>query len=67
MDKFEKLLLCRDILSSTVHFVVLCGQPHDPSLLNLHQVIEDIYPMHQELSNATSPTFLAHFILEIVI
>ena len=53
--------------SILVHFGALHGQPHDPSVLNLHQVIEDIYPMHQELSNATSPTFLAQFVHEIMI
>ena len=66
-DKFEKLLLCQDILSFVVHFGALHGQPHDPSVMNLHQVIEDIYTMHQELSNATSPPFLAQFVQEIMI
>ena len=42
-------------------------QPHGPSVLNLYQVIKDMYPMHQELPNATSPTFLAKFAKEIMI
>ena len=53
--------------SILVHFGAPHGRPHNPSSSYFHQVIEDMYPMHQELLNATSPTILAQFIQEILI
>ena len=50
-----------------VHFGAPLEQPHDPSPSNFQEVINDMYPMHQGLQNATSPTFKAQFVQEILI
>ena len=63
-------MLFLPLCSILVHLGALHGHPHDPHdphVLNFHQVIKDMYPTHQELSNTTSPTFLAQFIQEILI
>ena len=49
-----------------VHFGAPHGRPHDPSPSILYEVIKDVYPTHQELQNATSPTFLAQFVQKIL-
>ena len=66
-DRFKTLLLCHAMVTILVPFGAPHGRPHNPSSSNFHQVIKDLYPMHQELLNATSPTILAQFIKEILI
>ena len=50
-----------------VHFGAPHGQPHHPSVMKLYEVIKDMHPLHQELSNTLSPTLLAQFFQEILI
>ena len=69
-DIFKKIILGHAMVTiwiHLVHFGAPHGRPHNPSSSNFHQVIKDMYPMHQELLTATSPTFLAQFVQEILI
>ena len=48
-----------------VHFGAPHGQPHHPSVMKLYEVIKDMHPMHQELSNTLSPNLLAQFVQDL--
>ena len=69
-EQVRNALLSHGTVTILVHFSafwsifgVLRGWPHHPSILNFHQVIKNMYPTHQELLNATNPTFLSREIL----
>ena len=49
-----------------VHFSAPHGRPHHSSVMKLNEVIKDMHPMHQELSNALSSILLTQFIQEIL-
>ena len=49
-----------------VYFSAPHGRPHHPFVMKLYEVVKDMHPMHQELSNTLSPNLLAQFVKEIL-